>query len=64
MQPLNQAFRRASTQYGDQADALFRLPGKFDRLPLKLLPETVAVQRVAGDARTNHRHQRQPLSQA
>ncbi len=31
--------------------------------PFQLLPEAVAVQRVTGDARTYHRHQRQPLTQ-
>ena len=64
MQPLNQAFGRAGAQYGHQADPLFRLPGKFNRLAFQLLPEAVAVQRVTGDASANHRDQRQPLTQA
>ena len=63
MQTLNQALRWPSTQYRDQADALFRLPGEFNRLTFQLLPETVAVQRITGDARPDHRHQRQPLAQ-
>ncbi|GDB33424.1 hypothetical protein ExPUPEC119_02341 [Escherichia coli] len=64
MQPLNQAFGRAGAQYCHQADAVIGLPGKFDRLAFQLLPEAVAMQRVTGDARPNHRHQRQPLTQA
>ena len=64
MQTLNQAFGWPFAQNGNQADALFRLPGKFHRLAFQLLPEAVAVQRVTGDARAHHRHQRQPLTQA
>ena len=64
VQTLNQALGWAFTQDGDQADALFRLPGKLHRLAFQLLPEAVAVQRVTGDARAHHRHQRQPLTQA
>ena len=62
MQALNQAFSGAGTQHGDQANALFRLPGKLDWLTFQLLPETVAVQRVTGDARAHNRHQRQALA--
>ena len=36
----------------------------LDRLAFQLLPEAVAMQRVTGDARPNHRNQRQPLTQA
>lgn len=32
MQTLNQAFGRAGTQYRNQTDPLFRLPGKLDWL--------------------------------
>ena len=64
MQPLNQAFGRAGAQYCHQADAVIGLPGKFDRLAFQLLPEAVAMQRVTGDTRPDHRHQRQPLTQA
>lgn len=58
MQTLNQALSWSFTQDGNEADALFRLPGKFNRLPFQLLPEAVAVQWVTGDARAHHRHQR------
>ena len=37
---------------------------EFHRLAFQLLPEAVAVERVTGDARAHHRHQRQPLTQA
>lgn len=37
--------------------------GELHRLPFELLPETVAVQRVTGDSRAHHRHQRQLLTQ-
>ncbi|MNZ75618.1 hypothetical protein D3C78_940980 [compost metagenome] len=63
VQALNQTLGWPFTQHGDQADALFRLPGKFNRLPLQLLPETVAVQRITRDTCTDHRHQRQALTQ-
>ena len=64
MQTLNQAFGWPCAQHGDQADALFGLPGKLNRLAFQLLPETVAVQWVTGDARAYHCHQRQTLTQA
>ncbi len=64
MEALNQAFGRTFAQDGDQANALFRLPGKFHRLAFQLLPEAVAVQRVTGDARPHHRHHCQSLTQA
>lgn len=64
MQALNQAFGRAGAQYYHQADAVIGLPGKLDRLAFQLLPEAVAMQRVTGDTRPDHRYQRQPLTQA
>ena len=64
VQALNQAFGWPLAQNGNQADALFRLPGELHRLPFQLLPEAVAVQRVTGDARAHHCHQRQSLTQA
>ncbi len=64
MQPLNQAFGRAGAQYCHQTDAVIGLPRKLDRLAFQLLPEAVAMQRVTGDTRPDHRHQRQPLTQA
>ena len=63
MPALNQACRRACAQHRHQANPLFRLPGKLDRLSFQLLPETVAMQRVTADARPDHRHQRQLLTQ-
>ena len=64
MQPLDQALRRAGTQHRHQANGLFRLPDKLYRLIFELLPETVAVQRVATHARPYQRHERQPFTQA
>ncbi|MNT44501.1 hypothetical protein D3C72_1810300 [compost metagenome] len=63
MQALNQTLGWPLTQHGNQADALLRLPGKFDRLTFQLLPETVAMQRVTRDTRADHRHQCQALTQ-
>ena len=63
VQPLDQAFRRPGAQHGHQADSFFRLPGELHWLPFQLLPETVAVQGVTGDASAHHRHQRQLLTQ-
>ncbi|MNF12181.1 hypothetical protein D3C80_2135880 [compost metagenome] len=54
---------RADTQYGDQTDAVFRLPDKLHRLIFHFLIETVTVQRILTHARTDQRHQRQPFTQ-
>ncbi|MNG78200.1 hypothetical protein D3C79_367650 [compost metagenome] len=63
MQALNQQGSRPLTQYRHQADAVFRLPDKLNRLVFQLLVETMAVQRVFANPRPHQRHQRQPFAQ-